>query len=268
MSYVTFEVDGISSAGRLDGEEVVELGGADLRAWLEAGQPEEEGVRRPLSQVRLRAPVPKPDKFVAVGLNYMDHATEQNKTPPDYPMFFTKANTCVIGPGETIQLPPERYHIDVEVELAVIIGKAGANISEESALDHVFGFTIVNDVSDRKAQKTDRQYYRAKSWPTFGPMGPIVKRAQEFDHRKASIRLSLNGEVRQSSNTDQLIFPVARLIALMSTFQELAVGDVLTTGTPGGVGVFSEPKRFLRDGDRVTCEIEGLGVLENVVRGH
>ena len=266
MSYVTFRVGERSAAGRLDGDRVLDLGYPDLKAWLEAGQPGAEGDAYPLSEVELLAPIPKPDKFVAVGLNYADHAEEQNKTPPDYPMFFTKANTCVIGPDEAIVLPPGRRHIDVEVELAVVIGKAGRSVSEERALEHVFGYTIVNDVSDRKAQKDDRQYYRAKSWPTFGPMGPLVKTPDEFEHRSAPIHLFLNGERRQSSNTNQLIFSVARLISLLSEFQELAVGDVLTTGTPSGVGVFSNPRRFLEAGDLIRCEIEGLGSLSNPVQ--
>lgn len=265
MKYVTFEVDGRRSAGRLEGDEVIELAGKDLRAWLEAGRPRQELGRHPLAAVRLRAPIPVPDKFVAVGLNYRDHAEEQHKTPPDYPMFFAKANTCVVGDGEPIVLPGGRHHIDVEVELAAVVARPGRNLAPEQVLDHLLGFTIVNDVSDRKAQKDDRQYYRAKSWPTFGPMGPVVVDADEFEHRAAAIRLWRNSELQQESCTDQLIFSVEKLVSLLSEIQDLAAGDVISTGTPGGVGVFRDPKVFLEPGDEIVCEIEGIGRLRNPV---
>lgn len=270
MRFVSFAHQGGTGAGVLVGEEVAVLPEApDLGAYLRAG-----GSRRPdlaglprlrLEAVRLLAPVPRPPKIVAVGLNYRDHAEEQGKEPPLYPMFFAKAPSCVVGLDEPIRLPEGRKYIDPEVELAVVIGRGGRHVPRERALEHVFGFTIMNDVSDRKAQKDDRQYYRAKSFYTFGPLGPAVVTPDEFDHRQAGIRLRLNGCVQQESNTRHLIFGVEHLVELLSAFQELEPGDVISTGTPSGVGVFRDPPVYLQDGDLVECEIDGIGVLRNPV---
>ncbi len=241
----------------------------DLGSYLEKEAPElsREGRRRqPLAEVKPLAPVLKPPKVVAVGLNYRDHAEEQNKTPPPYPMFFTKARTCIVGQGDPITLPSGRKYIDPEVEMAVVFARPGRDVPAAQALDYIFGFTIMNDVSDRKAQKDDRQYYRAKSFPSFGPCGPMVVTPDEFDHTEAAITLRLNGRVQQQSNISNLIFKVEKLVELLSQFQELEPGDLLTTGTPGGVGVFREPPVYLKDGDEVECEIEGLGLLKNPVR--
>lgn len=271
MKWVTFVHGGKSRLGQLRDGRVVDVSAdrwPDLGAYLAEGAPEltGDGPDYALDEVGLLAPVTRPPKVVAVGLNYRDHAEEQAKVTPDYPMFFTKARTCVVGPGETILLPEGRKYIDVEVELAAVIGRGGSNISRERALEHVFGFTIMNDVSDRKAQKDDRQYYRAKSFPTFGPCGPLVITPDEFDHHTADIRLRLNERVQQESNTRYMMFTVEVLIELLSGFQELEPGDILTTGTPGGVGVFRDPPVYLQDGDIVECEIAGIGTLSNPVK--
>ncbi len=273
MRLVTFHSQGRSAPGRLEGDEVVDLSQdgrfADLRELVAAMPPARiatlEGPRRTLSSVRLLAPVPRPPKFVAVGLNYRDHALEQNKQPPDFPMFFAKARNSVVGQGDRIELPRGRMEIDVEVELGVVFALPGGSLSAENALEHVLGFTIVNDVSDRQAQREDKQFYRAKSFRSFGPMGPVVVTPDELDHRDAPLRLWRNGQLQQESRTSELIFSVEKLIELLSAAQDLEPGDVLATGTPGGVGVFRNPPVFLQDGDVIECEIEGIGRLRNPV---
>lgn len=273
MKLVTYAFEGRSAPGRVERDEVVDLSEngrfADLGALIAATAmerlPDLSGPRRPLSAVRLLAPIPRPPKFVAVGLNYRDHALEQNKQPPDFPMFFGKASNCVIGPDEAIQLPAGREEIDVEVELGVVFGRAGGRIPAERALDFVLGFTLVNDVSDRKAQRDDKQFYRAKSFRTFGPMGPWIVTPDEFDHRDAPIRLWRSGNLQQQSRTRELLFSVETLTELLSAAQDIEPGDVLATGTPAGVGVFRKPPVFLQPGDLIECEIEGLGRLSNPV---
>lgn len=273
MKLVTFEFEGRSAPGRVEQDQVVDLSQdgrfADLGALIAVTPMEQlaglSGPRRPVSGVRWRAPIPRPPKFVAVGLNYRDHALEQNKQPPDFPMFFGKARNCVIGPEETIELPAGREEIDVEVELGVVFGRSGSCIPAGRALEHVLGFTIVNDVSDRKAQRDDKQFYRAKSFRTFGPMGPWILTPDEFDHRDAPIRLWRSGHLQQESRTRELLFSVETLIELLSAAQDLEPGDVLATGTPAGVGVFRKPPVFLQPGDVIECEIEGLGKLSNPV---
>ncbi len=220
-----------------------------------------------LDAVRLAAPIARPPVIWAVGLNYRDHAEEQNKQPPAQPMLFTKAPTSVIGPGEPIELPAGRDAIDAEAELGIVIGRrASAPVPSERALAHVLGFTVCNDVSDRAAQKSDRQYCRAKSWRTFAPMGPVVVTPDAVgDAADLGVEQRLNGEVWQRSRTDQLIFSAAHLVAWISDFCDLEPGTVISTGTPGGVGVFRDPPVFLRDGDLVECEVEGIGTLRNPV---
>lgn len=248
MRLARFEVEGRELQGSLEGDRVVSSG----ESW-------------PLTSVRLLAPVPRPPKVVAVGLNYAEHASEGGRVAPAAPMFFAKARTCVIGPEEPIVLPPGRSEIDVEVEMAVVIGRPGFRIPADRALEHVLGFTVMNDVSDREAQRSDKQYYRAKSWPTFGPMGPVIATPDSFRWEDAAIRLRRNGIVQQESRTSFLIHPVPRLIELLSQVHELEEGDVILTGTPAGMGAFRDPPVFLQPGDVIECEIEGIGVLRNPV---
>lgn len=267
MRFVTFELEGRTAPGILEGEEVVELGGAlDFGALLQTSGPWERLATHRLADVRLRAPIPRPPKIVAVGLNYTAHAREQGKEPPAAPMFFAKARNCVIGPDEAIVLPPGRERIDVEVELAVVIGRPCFQATAEEAMECVLGFTVFNDVSDREAQKSDGQFYRAKSWATFGPMGPWIATPDAVPWADAAIRLRRNGEVQQDSRTSDMTHAVPRLLALLSQVHELEPGDVIATGTPAGVGVHRRPPVFLQDGDLIECSIEGLGALRNPVR--
>lgn len=221
----------------------------------------------PLSEIRLRPPVPDAGKVICVGLNYVDHAEEQDKTLPETPLLFAKASTALTGPRDEVVIPQGITHVDYEAELACVIGKGGRNIPQELALDHVAGYMILNDVSARKLQKSERQWFRAKSMDTFAPCGPALVTADEIqDPFALDISLELNGEVRQSSNTRNLHFRVDYLLAYLSRTMTLEPGDILSTGTPGGVGVYSDPPVFLKDGDEMVTRIQGLGELRNRVR--
>jgi 2-keto-4-pentenoate hydratase/2-oxohepta-3-ene-1,7-dioic acid hydratase in catechol pathway len=217
----------------------------------------------PLSEVRLEAPIPRPVAITAVGLNYKDHAAEQGKETPAIPMLFSKHPLAVNRNLAPIEIPAGRDTIDYEAELALVIGRAGDRIPRENALDHILGYTILNDTTDRKAQKEDGQFHRAKSYRGFAPMGPWLVTQDALDPADLAIRCRVNGEERQSSRTSQLIFPVDYLVAYISAMHPLVPGDVISTGTPGGVGVFRSPKVFLKPGDVVECEVEGIGVLRN-----
>ena len=220
-----------------------------------------------LTRVMLLAPMILPSKIICVGLNYRDHAEEQNKPLPPRPMLFSKASTCLQAPNLAIELPDDLTQVDAEGELAVIISKPGRSISRAQAVDHIAGYTCFNDVSDRQAQYADKQFFRGKSIDTGGPCGPWIVTPDELPEFAHGLKItcSWNDTVMQSSNTDQLIFPVDELIAHVSRNMTLLPGDIISTGTPGGVGVFRDPQVFLKPGDTVTVEIEGIGKLSNPV---
>lgn len=225
-----------------------------------------------LESVRLLAPIPHPARnVVCVGLNYADHVAESKSVvggdAPAYPVFFTKPPSCVIGPGDEI---PWHGHIstaiDWEVELAVIIGREGRDIAEARALEYVFGYTVANDVTARDLQQRHGQWYKGKGLDGFCPLGPIVVTHDEIgDPQRLDIGLRVNGVEKQRSNTSHQIFPVARLIAGWSAGMTLFAGDMLLTGTPSGVGIGRKPPEFLKPGDLVEAEVEGIGVLRNTV---
>ena len=223
--------------------------------------------RQPLDQVRLAPPVANPSKIICVGLNYRDHCLEQDIELPDRPILFAKFPSSVIGPGDEIRWPSDASQkVDYEAELAVVIGRQARNITVEQAYDYVAGYTIVNDVSARDAQFADGQWIRGKSFDTFCPMGPYLLSADEVpDPHNLDIRCWVNGELRQESNTRELVFKVHDLLAYISKTSTLMPGDVLITGTPGGVGVFRDPQVFLKPGDLVEIEIDKLGRLSNRV---
>ena len=217
-----------------------------------------------LDDIVLKAPLPNPGKVVCVGLNYMDHCREQNVEPPKTPLIFSKWSSCVVGPEENIILPEESEQVDYEAELGVVIGTRAKHTAEENALDHVFGYVIVNDVSARDVQFADGQWIRGKSYDTFAPSGPYLVTADEVkDPHNLAIKCTVNGEVLQDSNTNEMIFNINEVISYLSKGFTFEPGDLLSTGTPDGVGVFRDPKVFLKDGDEVVIEIEGLGVLKN-----
>ena len=208
-----------------------------------------------------------PGKIVAIGLNYQDHIRESGQAPPQVPLVFAKFTTSVIADGVPIRLPQDlTERVDWEVELAVVIGRRARDVSEADALDHVFGYTIGNDISARDLQFADGQWVRAKSLDTFCPLGPVLVTADEIpDPQGLRLICRVNGEVMQDATTDLMIFGVAELISFCSHSFTLEPGDVILTGTPWGCGEFMEPKRSLAPGDVVECEIEGIGTLRNPV---
>ncbi|MBI2822545.1 MAG: fumarylacetoacetate hydrolase family protein [Acidobacteria bacterium] len=213
-----------------------------------------------------KAPVPAPGKIICVGLNYRDHAEEQNAPLPEEPLLFAKFANTLRGHREAVELPEISRKVDLEAELGFVIGRRGRRISEAEAPQYVLGYTIVNDVSARDLQARDRQWFRAKSCDGFAPMGPCLVTADEVpDPMGLKIESRLNDFVMQSSNTRNLIFDVFRLVSFISKALTLEPGDIISTGTPAGVGVFRNPPIFLKEGDRMKISIEILGELENPV---
>lgn len=219
------------------------------------------------SRVTILTPVILPSKIICVGRNYHDHATEQDKPVPDNPMLFSKAPSCLQAHGMPIQISKDLDQVDAEGELAVVISRPGRAIKRQNAAEYIAGYTCFNDISDRAAQYADRQFFRGKSIDTGGPCGPWIVTPDELPNfaHGLDIQCRWNGKIMQHSNTDQLIFPVDLLIAYASANMTLLPGDIISTGTPGGVGVFRKPPVFLKPGDIVEVEIEGIGVLSNPV---
>lgn len=219
-----------------------------------------------LYDIRLEAPVPRPSKIICIGLNYLDHVKESGAEIPKTPLIFSKFDTCVCAPEQPVLLPTGSEQVDFEAELAVVIGRRAKNIELENAMDHVFGYTNFNDVSARDMQFADGQWQRGKSCDTFAPFGPFVATKDEIaDPHKLRIQFRLNDATMQDSNTDQLIFRIPELIEYISRSITLEPGDIIATGTPPGVGFARKPPVFLKDGDVCEVEIEGLGILYNVV---
>jgi 2-keto-4-pentenoate hydratase/2-oxohepta-3-ene-1,7-dioic acid hydratase in catechol pathway len=212
------------------------------------------------------APVPRPGKFICIGLNYRDHAAESNMPIPEQPVIFSKFSNCVIAPGEPVVIPSKSQQVDYEAELAVVIGRHAKNVKASQAYDYVLGYTAVNDVSARDFQFADGQWQRGKSSDTFAPMGQVIVTTDEIpDPHKLSIKLVLNGQTMQDSNTEQLIFGVPALIEFLTESITLEPGDVIATGTPPGVGFARKPPVFLKPGDQMEVLIEGIGGVGNPV---
>jgi acylpyruvate hydrolase len=234
--------------------------------WLEENEEHKSEVEIDSDSIEILAPITNPGKVVCVGNNYMDHCIEQNVEPPKKPMIFSKWASCIIGPNEEVVLPVESNQVDYEAELAVIIGKAGKNIPEDQALDYIYGYTVMNDVSARDIQFEDVQWVRGKSYDTFAPLGPAIITADEIeDPHNLDIRLTVNGEILQNSNTKHLIHKIPYIISYLSKGFTFQPGDVIATGTPHGVGVFRNPPVFLKTGDVCRIEIEKVGTLQNKI---
>lgn len=217
-------------------------------------------------EVRLCAPVPRPRKLVLMGLNYRAHAEEAGGKEPPKPILFQKSSNVVIGPGDPIHVPRMSSQVDYEAELAVVIGKEGRDIPRQKARDYVVGYTLMNDVSARDVQRERGQWLLGKSFDTFGPMGPwIVTKDEAPDPQNLDIQCVLNGEVMQHSNTGMMIFPIDDIIAHISQVFTLEPGDVISTGTPEGVGFARKPPVFMKAGDTVRVIVEKIGALENPV---
>lgn len=220
----------------------------------------------PINNVRIEAPVPRPGKVLAIGLNYRDHAEESGQPIPQRPVVFAKASTCIVGPGDAIHIPRVSRAVDWEAELCFVIGKRARYVSAADAGQYVAGYTIGNDVSVRDWQFHSPTWIMGKSFDTHGPLGPYLVTPDEVaDVSNLDIKLTVNGEQKQSSNTGQLIFGVGEIIEYLSAGMTLEPGDVVFTGTPAGVGGTRRPPEFLKAGDVVRVQISGLGVLENPV---
>jgi 2,4-didehydro-3-deoxy-L-rhamnonate hydrolase len=207
----------------------------------------------------------RPGKIICVGLNYRDHAEEAGLDMPASPLLFAKWCTSLIGPGDPIEIPRDVDDVDYEAELGVVIGKTVKNVSAENALEAVLGYVCFNDVSARGVQGAESQWTRSKSFDTFGPVGALTPASEVGDPQSLPIRTIVNGQTVQESNTGQMIFSVADVISFVSRAVTLEPGDLIATGTPGGIGWARKPQLFLQPGDEVTVEIDGLDVLSNPV---
>ena len=244
-----------------------DLGYPTLLDYIKAGTPAVNAVDAiALDQVRLHAPLPNPPRVFAIGLNYRDHARESGMDIPTTPVVFFKLTTSIIGPGEAIVLPRNSTMPDWEAEFAFVIGKGGYRIPASAWRDHVCGYTNVNDLSARDVQFSSTQWSMSKSFPTFCPLGPYLVTADEIaDPHNLDISLTLDGETMQHSNTRELVFKIPDLIEYLSSITPLLPGDIISTGTPPGVGLGRNPKRWLKPGETVTVTVQGLGSLTNPV---
>jgi 2-keto-4-pentenoate hydratase/2-oxohepta-3-ene-1,7-dioic acid hydratase in catechol pathway len=220
-----------------------------------------------LADVKLEAPIAMPGKFLALGMNYQDHEAEARRLGVPIPasqVWFNKQTSCINGPYDDVHHPASTEKLDYEAELGVVIGKAGRHIAEADALAHVGGYFVANDVTARDWQAKSPTWTLGKSFDTHGPIGPWIVTADEIaDPQQLAIRLSVNGEIRQQSSTSLMTYPIARQIAYLSEVMTLMPGDILITGTPAGVGIGMSPPTFLRAGDVVRVEIDGIGHIEN-----
>ena len=234
----------------------------------EAGDSRQAGRLLPIDSVKLNPPVLVPGKILAVGLNYAAHAAEQNIKPPETPLIFSKNVTALTAPNEPIQLPHASERVDYEAELAFVIGKEAKSVSAERALDYVAGYMILNDVTARDLQAREKQWVRAKGLDTFAPCGPWLVTPDEVgDPHALDIALRVNGELRQQSNTSDLIFKIPQLVEFISQDLTLRPGDIISTGTPSGVGVFMDPPVYLQGGEQIEITVAGIGQLRNPVAG-
>jgi 2-keto-4-pentenoate hydratase/2-oxohepta-3-ene-1,7-dioic acid hydratase in catechol pathway len=281
MRLVTFEADGktrpgvltesngifdLSAAGFESMLDVIEAAALDpkkIQSLVAASTPD---TAYSLGTVKLLAPIPKPRKLICVGLNYRDHAAETGSEIPNVPTIFNKFATAVIGPGDKIVLPKVSKKPDYEAEFAFIIGRGGRHIKAEDWTKHIFGYTIVNDVTGRDYQRATTQWLMGKTFDTFAPMGPWIVTADSIpDPHSLDISLEINGETLQNSNTRELIFKIPDLLVFLSSVFTLEPGDIVSTGTPAGVGVARNPPRFLQPGDEVVVKIPAIGELRNPV---
>jgi len=280
MRLATFTHEGSTRLGLADGDEIVDLAAAapglprEMIEFLEAGTEAMEtaraaiaqGARIPLADVRLEAPIARPPKFLAVGLNYADHVAESGMDTPEHPTIFNKQSTCVTGPSDPVHVPKASHVLDYEGELGIVIGRRGRHVSRDDAADYIAGYVIVNDVTVRDWQFRTPTWTMGKSFDTHGPIGPWIVTTDEIvDPHQLALRTYVNEELRQESNTKQLIFDCFFLVEHFSTAFTLEPGDIIATGTPGGVGILSKPPQILKAGDVVRVEIDGIGEIENPI---
>ncbi len=284
MKFMMYKSAGNDRLGVVDGDRVIDVAVCDaslpktLIALIEAGPGATSRVadaidnapaqaRKKLSGLTPALPIERPGKFICVGLNYAAHAKEGGHAIPEYPSLFVRWPSSLVAAGEPVIRPDCSEQLDYEVELTIVIGKGGRHIAEADALDHVFGYTLFNDVSVRDFQRKSTQWTPGKNFDATGPFGPVVVTADELPPGASGLRITsrVNGEIRQDSNTADMIFSTARIIAILSQFMTLEAGDVIATGTPSGVAHARTPPAWMKPGDRVEVEVEGIGILANPV---
>ncbi|SHG49770.1 fumarylacetoacetate hydrolase family protein [Ornithinibacillus halophilus] len=295
MKLVSYKLKGKPSSlriGYVRGEEIIDLHEASIRLPVEVlptdpnqfyklgnkaievakkiesklGQTEVTGLAVQLGEAYLSTPIPAPSKIICIGKNYAEHAAEMDSNIPDYPVLFAKYQNALIGPEDRIEKSNQTGKLDYEVELTVVIGKEASNVKREEALDYIAGYTIGNDISARDLQKRTPQWLQGKSLDRSTPIGPWIVTADEVGNPgNLAIQSSVNGEVRQSSNTNKLMFDVPFLIEFISELITLQPGDIILTGTPEGVAMGMDSPKFLQVGDKITLEIEKIGQMENTV---
>lgn len=279
MKLATFEAGAAPQLGAVTGDRIVPLNAAapglpsDMISLIAAWPQAEGEVRRlaeagvgalPLPAVHLLAPIRRPGKIMAIGLNYADHIAESNLGTPEHQVWFSKASTAANGPYDPIQVPKVSQALDYEAELVAVIGQGGRHIGRDAAASAIFGYCCGNDATERAWQHRTPQWALGKSFDTHAPFGPWITTADQVpDPHALGVRCLVNGEVRQDSNTRHLVFNVWDQIAHLSKAMTLEPGDLIFTGTPGGIGAAMKPMCFLKDGDRVRVEIDGLGALDN-----
>jgi 2-keto-4-pentenoate hydratase/2-oxohepta-3-ene-1,7-dioic acid hydratase in catechol pathway len=280
MKLVTFTHAGSTRIGIVDGEDVVDLSSGapelphDMLAFLEAGSDAMQvanaaigdGHRIPLADVHLEAPIARPPKFLAVGLNYADHVAESGLDTPEHPMIFNKQSTCITGPTDPVHVPKVSHVLDYEGELGFVIGRHARHVSRDDAADYIAGYTVVDDATVRDWQFRTPTWTLGKSFDTHGPIGPWIVTTDELPNpHQLALRTYVNDELRQESNTKQLIFDCFHLVEYLSTAFTLEPGDIIATGTPSGIGLAHKPPKILKAGDVVRVEIDGIGQIENPI---
>lgn len=287
MRFVQFERGGVRRVGVeiRDGGDIVDLCAgdssipSDMRSFIEGGQKtllaaksviDRGGSTIPRDSVKIVAPIYNPDKVLCVGMNYKDHCEEQNAPVPIEPVIFNKFPSSIIGPTEDLKYPEETQKLDWEVELTIVIGKDAKQVQESDAMNYVFGYTVAHDVSARDWQldpgKNGGQWLIGKAMDGFCPLGPAIVMKEDInDPHNLGLRCRVNGVTKQDSNTNQLVHKTAAMVAFISRFVTLRPGDLILTGTPPGVGVFRKPPEYLKRGDVVECEIDGIGKVVNKI---
>jgi 2-keto-4-pentenoate hydratase/2-oxohepta-3-ene-1,7-dioic acid hydratase in catechol pathway len=277
MKLMMFKKGTGAALGVVDGDSLIDVSGttATLQQVIEGGPSAlaaikaaaAKGARQPLSAVKPALPIARPGKFICVGLNYAAHAAEGGHATPTYPSFFVRVPSSLVAAEEPVLRPKESIQLDYECELTIVIGKGGRNIKEAKALEHVFGYTLFNDVSVRDYQRKTSQWTPGKNFDGTGPLGPVVVTADALPPGASGLRICtrVNGETRQDSNTSDMIFSTARTIALLSEFMTLEPGDLIATGTPSGVAHARKPPAWMKAGDRVEVEVAGIGILANPI---
>lgn len=284
MKLMMFRKDSTDHLGVVEGEHVIDIAACeaslprDIMSLAAAGAEALEAVRAaaasagdnakiPLGDATPALPVARPGKFICVGLNYAAHAKEGGHDIPEYPSLFVRWASSLVAAEAPVIRPKVSEQLDYEAELAIIVGKGGRHIAQDAALSHVFGYSLFNDVSVRDYQRKTNQWTPGKNFDGTGPFGPVVVTPDALPPGASGLRITsrVNGETRQDSNTADMIFPAARIIAILSEFMTLEPGDVIATGTPSGVAHAMKPPGWMKAGDRVEVEIEGIGVLANPV---